>query len=317
MACRSDRDARHAAVVFTVAQVVLRSLLWIAIGLGLLVLMPMQPGASAAARELTFVEGIARYLPEGAVGLMLTGMLAALASTLDTHLNWGASYWTNDIYRGLICRRLLHTEPTGRTLVWVARLSNLLVLAVAMLILTQLDSIQSAWKTSLLLGAGMGLPLVLRWLWWRVTAAAELTAIVVSTVLAPILLASIAAEGLRMLLMTLATTVTTVVVSLCSSAIPGEGVKAFYRRVQPPGFWAPVASACGDDPRQSVQRLKRGLWAAGSAALATFCVLVAVGSWLFHSPAPRWFPWQGPWIVSLLFVAVMLLLRLRPHATAV
>ena len=46
--------------------------------------------AEIGQRELTFALGIDELLPVGARGLMLTGMLAALASTLDTHLNWGA-----------------------------------------------------------------------------------------------------------------------------------------------------------------------------------------------------------------------------------
>lgn len=72
MACATDRDARVAAVVFTFAQVLLRSLLWLPLALGLLVLFPPDPGVplaeQAAAREHTFVEGIAEVLPRGCAG---------------------------------------------------------------------------------------------------------------------------------------------------------------------------------------------------------------------------------------------------------
>ena len=44
-------------------------------------------------------------LPVGLKGLLVTAMLAALASTVDTHLNWGSSYWTNDLYSLAIWRR--------------------------------------------------------------------------------------------------------------------------------------------------------------------------------------------------------------------
>ena len=117
MACRSDRDARTAAVVFTYAQVLVRSLLWLPLGVGLLVLFPPDPALAPelvqADREATYVRGMAELLPPGVAGLMLTGMLAALASTVDTHLNWGASYWTNDIYKRFLCRAWLKREPSG------------------------------------------------------------------------------------------------------------------------------------------------------------------------------------------------------------
>ena len=315
MACRSDRDARNAALVFVVAQVLVRSLIWIPIGLALLVLFPMDgvgvDAASVAARERTFVEGISLHLPSGARGLMLTGMLAALASTLDSHLNWGASYWTNDLYKRLVCQAWRGREPSGRELVWVARASNLLILSLSIAILTQLTSIESAWKTSLLLGAGMGGPLLLRWLWWRMTAGAELSAILVTSVLAPALLWSVDDEGARMLLVTLAATGAAIGVSLASRAEPSDRLCEFYRRVRPPGFWGPVALACGDSPMRGVENLRRGALATAGASLAVFCVLVGVGSWLFGSPAPTWFPWRGPWIAGLLIVAVALLVRLR------
>jgi Na+/proline symporter len=247
---------------------------------------------------------------------MLTGMLAALASTIDTHLNWGASYWTNDIYRRLICQGLRKKEPSGRALVWVARLSNLLILVLSIAVLTHLDSIQSAWKTSLLLGAGMGVPLILRWIWWRVTAAGELAAIVASTLLAPFLLRSVDEEGARILVMTIVTTFVVVGLSLLGPRTPSERVKEFYRRVQPPGFWGPVARACGDDPLLGVRSLRFGLVATVSTAFAIFCLLVGVGSWLFGSPAPTWFPWRAQWIAGLLLVGALLLARLRTDREA-
>ena len=84
MACRSDRDAKTAAVVFTFTQVLVRSLLWLPLGIGLLVLFPPELGLAPelvqADREATYVRGMAELLPPGVTGLMLTGMLAALAS---------------------------------------------------------------------------------------------------------------------------------------------------------------------------------------------------------------------------------------------
>lgn len=320
MACRDDREARRAALVFVVVQVLVRSLIWLPIGLALLVLYPAEGGLDAAAREGTFVTGIAEHLPAGVRGLMLAGLLAALASTLDTHLNWGASYFTNDLYRGILCDRVWRRAPGDRELVRVARLSNLVVLAGALAVMSQLDSIQSAWHASLLLGAGMGAPLVLRWLWWRVTAIAELTAIAVATVAAPILLATVDHEGARMLVVTGLTATTTLVISRFQSRAPSDIQIGFYRRVHPPGLWGPVARAAGEDPHQPMRALGRGVASVVLGAIAVFSALVATGTWLIGSPAPSFAPGRTAWIGGLLVVAaaaaLLLYRRLGHHDRA-
>ncbi|HFE65213.1 MAG TPA: sodium transporter, partial [Caldithrix sp.] len=116
MGCATDKDARIAALVFSWMQIFFRSLIWLIIGVSLLVLYPFSAADAAgsnfaASREILFVTGINDILPVGIRGIMLTAMLAALASTIDTHLNWGASYWSNDIYQRLICKEWLKREP--------------------------------------------------------------------------------------------------------------------------------------------------------------------------------------------------------------
>lgn len=318
MACKSDRDARLAAVVFTYAQVLARSLLWLPIGLGLLlVFQPDAPPADAEQyarlREATYVRGIAELLPLGIKGLMLTGMLAALASTVDTHLNWGSSYWTNDIYKRFVCQAWRKTEPDPKNLVWVARAANIMILCIALVVMTQLGSIQQAWRISLLLGAGMGVMLVLRWVWWRISSWGELACIGVSLPLAPLFLwllepdpaqgglTPAGADALRLLSITACTTTAGVLVSLLT---PEDRVRlrAFYRRARPPGWWGPIARECGVDPQEGVRRLGKGVLGMLAAAGSVFCLLVGAGSWLCDSPAPTWWPLPRPgwWALNLL-----------------
>jgi hypothetical protein len=234
-------------------------------------------------------------------------MLAALASTVDTHLNWGASYWTNDVYRRFICQSWLKRAPSNPALVWVARGSNVLILVIALCILPWLSSIQMAWQVSLLLGAGMGVLLVLRWIWWRITAWGELACIMTSIVMAPFLLWGLPDhEELRLLIMGIGSGMIGVGVSLLTGPEDHDRLETFYRRAQPPGFWGPIERRVHPDQPDSSQRFCRAILAMGLAALSIFCFLTGIGSWMVGSPAPAWMPWREVWIAGLLLVGTML-----------
>jgi solute:Na+ symporter, SSS family len=299
MACRTDRDARVAGVVFTWAQIFFRSLLWLAIAVGLLVLYPFTPAEMGteeftASREILFVVGIDDLLPPGLRGLMLVGLLAALASTIDTHLNWGASYWSNDVYDRLISQHWLKREPKGRELVIVARLSNLLILAIALVIMANLGSIQTAWFISLLFGAGMGSVLILRWVWERINLWSELTAMAMSLLTAPLLLVYLGTdaetEWLRLGIMALVTTAAAVAVTFITPATSDPVLLSFYERVQPFGLWQRTARLAGDRPRAPLIALGHRLWAVLLTALSLFLLLVGTGRLLISTPqtSPLW-----------------------------
>lgn len=312
MACRSDRDARHAAVVFTFMQILVRSLLWLPIAVGLLVVFPpdfsLSESLFRATREATYVRGISELLPVGIKGVMLTAMLAALASTVDTHLNWGSGYWTNDIFKRFVFRHWLKKEPSQRTLVWVARGSNLLILSIALAIGTRLNNIQEAWRISLLLGAGVGLVLVLRWLWWRMNAWGEIVAILVSGVLAFSLIHfEIGGEFLRLLIVALGSTLAAIAAVFIMGPEDRGKLIEFYERARPPGFWGPIAEAAGDSRGQSQRRLWRGLAATAFASLTVFCLLTGIGSWLVNSPVPSWAGGRFIWSVSLVVIGLFLI----------
>ncbi|WP_412061333.1 sodium:solute symporter family protein [Rubrivirga sp. IMCC45206] len=295
MACKSDRDARLAGVVFAWAQIVARSLIWLVIAVALLVVYPFAAGdASAegfvAGREILFVTGIADTLPAGARGLMLVGLLAALASTIDTHLNWGASYWSNDLYGRFWAEHVQKREATSRELVTVARISNVVLLVLALGVMTQLNSIQQGWTTSLLLGAGMGSVLVLRWLWERINLWSELAAIATSLVVAPILLFGLDLsdapdeDALRLALMALASTVAAVGVTFVTPKTDETTRVAFYTRVRPFGFWTQTALAAGDDPNRGPRQLGNRLALTATTAASLFLVLVGAGRLLIPAP---------------------------------
>jgi len=293
MACTNDREARIAGLVFTWLQIFLRSLFWLAIAIGLLVLYPFSVGDMSgdgftAGREALFVQGINDLLPPGVRGLMLVGLLAALASTVDTHLNWGASYWSNDVYGGVVAPHLLKRKPKDRELVLVARLSNVLILVIAMIIMANLGSIQTAWFISLLFGAGMGTVLVLRWLWERINLYSELAAMGASLITAPLLLYFLGTdpdgEWIRLGIMALVTTSVAILVTFITPETDDSTLKRFYERVRPLGFWPRAASLCGASNSASMKALGVRLGAVATTAISLYSLLVGVGRLMFPPP---------------------------------
>jgi Na+/proline symporter len=306
MACRTEKDARQAGVVFAWAQVVVRSLLWLVIAVGLLVIYPFDPGAStgdgfAASREILFVTGVEDLLPPGLRGLMLTGLLAALASTVDTHLNWGASYWSNDVYDRWFCRHWLERKPKPRELVFVARLSNVFILLAALGIMAHLGSIQTAWFISLLFGAGMGSVLILRWMWERISLYSELAAMTVSLVAAPWILVSLGTgserEWLRLSIMATVTTAAAVGITFVTPGSDDATLLAFYKKVRPYGWWRRAARLAGEDPGGPLRRLARRVGVTSLCAISLFTILTGAGR-LAVTPPDSSRVWTGILILA-------------------
>ncbi len=305
MACKSDRDAKIAGITFTWLQILVRSLIWLIIGVGLLVLYPFDATSAmgdsfTASREMLFVTGINDLLPPGIKGIMLTGLLGALASTLDTHLNWGSSYWSNDIYGDLVCKKWLKKKAKSSDLVWVARFSNLLILIIALAIMFNLGSIQQAWTLSLLFGAGMGSVLVLRWIWERINLFSEIFAILTSLICAPIILYFVSEDWLQLLLMATITTVIAIGVTYFTPSTSDDQLDAFYKRIRPSGFWGKTA-ARSDDTISPLTKLKKSLYQTAITGVSLFSLLVGFGKMMFR-PSD-----EGIWL-SLVLVAIGLAL---------
>jgi solute:Na+ symporter, SSS family len=188
----------------------------------------------------------------------------------------------------VVCRHVLKRAPKPRELVRVARLSNLLILAIAMVIMANLGSIQAAWFISLLFGAGMGSVLVLRWLWERINVYSELAAMALSLVTAPLLLYFLGTdpedEWIRLGLMALVTTTAAIGVSFITPRTDDETLKVFYTRVRPFGLWGRTAQLCGGERRGAVRAAARPAAAVVVCAVSLFALLVGAGRLLFAAP---------------------------------
>lgn len=285
MACRNEKEARRACLIFSFLQIVIRSIIWVPITLGLLLVYPFEPdqiildNQFTASREASFITGISQVLPIGVLGLLVTSLIAALASTVDSHLNWGASYWTNDLYSRFLNEYILKRKPGVKELVFVARLSNFIILCIAGVIAFSMGSIQNAWHISLLFGSGLGLVIMLRWLWYRINIYSELAASVSSLLLAPVLffLCPELSEGQKLLILFSISSIMVIVVTLCTKPEPMSHLEKFYQIVKPQGFWGPVEEQLGYETRKSKLLFLKSLCGISLGSIILYSLL-AIGS---------------------------------------
>ncbi len=286
MAARSDDDARTAAGVFVVMHYVVRPWPWILVGLAGLVLFP--PGAEtsihaagaavAADREMAYPVIAALTLPPGLLGVLLASLLAAFMSTIDTHLNWGVSYVAHDIWRARV-----RPDCSEREVVLVGRVMSLVFAFAAVFMATRISSVEAAWKFVAALGSGMGLPVLLRWIWWRVNAQAEIFGALGSLVVTAGL--SLWAPDLKYEYLLGSAVFAGAVSSLVAIFHFGppdlEVLRAFHSRVKPPGFWGPVAEASGGGEGAPLGRMGAA-WFLGAVALVAAIFApghLLLGSW--------------------------------------
>jgi solute:Na+ symporter, SSS family len=255
----SAKDEKHslgATLWFNIAHYALRPWPWVLTALVALVLLP-NPTAAQGGMEGAYVWVMVHYLPPSLRGLMLAGFAAAYMSTTGTHLNLGASYMVNDLYK-----RFFAPNETERHYVAASRLATILVACLSAgatgYMLTHGASIATAWKFLLALGAGAGLVFILRWYWWRINAWSEIAAMTAAATISLSLESSLGLPVVRLLhgldpalaiaplssddphgfawLMLTTTTLTTAIwlaVTLLTRPESEATLQAFYDRVRP------------------------------------------------------------------------------------
>lgn len=230
MSTKTERDALYATLFFQVAHYCIRPWPWILVGLACVVLYPDLTGGDI---KESYVIAMKTYLPDGLRGLLLVAFFAAYLSTISTQLNWGASYLVNDGYK-----RFLKPGASDKNLVLTSRLTTLLIMLLALVATSFMESISGVWVFIIECGAGLGLVLILRWFWWRINAWTEITA-----TLAPFVGFAIFSFVFnfdfpdRFFYTVLFTTICWLIVTLTTSPSEENQLKKFWSRVQPGGWW--------------------------------------------------------------------------------
>jgi SSS family solute:Na+ symporter len=187
LAARNEKQAMAATLWFNIAHYAVRPWPWILVALASLIVYPELSDLQA---QLPYVDpGIIRhdlaypamllFVPHGLLGLVVASLAAAYMSTISTHLNWGASYVVDDVYR-----RFLRPDASEPHYVNVGRGVTVGLMVLAALVALWLDHAMQAFQILLQIGAGTGLIFLLRWYWWRINAWGEIAAMLISFLVA-------------------------------------------------------------------------------------------------------------------------------------
>jgi solute:Na+ symporter, SSS family len=245
MLCAKDeKNSLLATLWFNIAHFAIRPWPWIITALASLVLFP-----NLADPETGYIKVMIVYLPASLRGVMLAAFAAAYMSTIATQLNWGASYIVNDFYR-----RFIQPAANERHYVHVSQWTTVLLTVVSAVITFYMTSIAGAWKWLLVIGAGTGPVLMLRWYWWRITAVSEISAMIFASITSVILQLGFGLNSDKPLdfawIMIITVSVTTagwLIVTLMTSPEPESLLVAFYRRTRPSlAGWRHIASLAPD-----------------------------------------------------------------------
>jgi len=224
------------------AVTIVRNAIWAA---AILAFFAMLPGIqSQADYELGWFRLGFELLPVGMVGVFLGAILAIHLSTISSHLNLGALYFTRDLYQ-----RYLDPQASQRTLVWVGRAATLVLLIGSFFYGLMMEQITQWLIFALwLMMAGVWLPNILQVVWWRFNAWGYLSAWMANLGVSWLVVWILPAFGVIpalpehlqfWLLMALGALVF-LPATLLTRPEPMDRLVEYYVMTRPLGWWAPV-----------------------------------------------------------------------------
>jgi len=259
-ACRDERDSVRATIFYAIFQCC-RPWIWVVVALVSIVLFPTlaEPYNDTHAYPLVMNE----YLGYGLKGLLVTAFLAAFMSTIDTHLNWGASYIMTDVYQ-----RFIRKDATRRHYMIVTKIVVVLLMAagvgIALYLAWRQLTVSAVWEFFAFIMVGGGMIGVFRWFWWRINAYTEITALCLGLVLGlanPFVPETVELFGypwpempfeIKIAVLTGIVVPISIIVTFLTPAVSKERLEEFYRKVRPGGFWGVLGSDIQELPGKAL-----------------------------------------------------------------
>lgn len=294
LSAKDEKNAIGATLFFNIAHYAMRPWPWIIVALSSLIIFPQISDLGAAfpnipadklGDDLAY-SAMLTFLPTGLIGIVLASLIAAVMSTLSTHLNWGSSYVVNDFYL-----RFVKPNATDKELVAVGRISTVLLMVLAAVLALALSNALEAFNILLQIGAGTGLIFILRWFWWRINAFTEIWAMFISFAVAiffesinprlGIIDIPVEQSYLKLLYGVGITTIGWVLATLLTKPEKDEILLSFYRKVRPAAYgWKKLLDRYPKERQEQGQLpMEIGLMLVGTVMV--YAALFAVGFVLY------------------------------------
>uniref|UniRef100_UPI004047326A sodium:solute symporter family protein n=1 Tax=Algoriphagus sp. TaxID=1872435 RepID=UPI004047326A len=294
LSAKDEKNAMGATLFFNIAHYALRPWPWIIVALASLVVFPTISDLQVAFPNIPADKlgddlaypAMLTFLPKGLIGIVLASLIAAVMSTLSTHLNWGSSYVVNDFYL-----RFVKPKASDKELVAVGRISTVVLMVLSAILALALSSALSAFEILLQIGAGTGLIFILRWFWWRINAYTEISAMAISFVVAIFFEVinpkvgwvdiPVEASYLKLVYSVGITTVGWLLVTFLTQPEKDEILLSFYRKVRPASLgWSSVLNRYPEEQRESGSLGKEiGLMLVGT--FMVYAALFATGFFIY------------------------------------
>jgi Na+/proline symporter len=198
---------------------------------------------------------INQLVPIGLKGLLVAGLMAAAMSTFDSTVNAGAAYWVKDIYQTYI-----NPQATEKQLMRHSRWSSVIIVILGLGFMLAINNINEIWGwITSSLGAGLLIPTLMRWYWWRMNGNGFALGTVfglVAAVLQRLILPDIP-EYYAFTIASVSSLVGMLIGTFSSKPTEEAVLFEFYKRTRPFGFWGPVRKKLGTEVIEKINKENR------------------------------------------------------------
>ena len=297
LSAKNENHAVWATLLFNFMHYAVRPWPWILIALASIIVFPNlndlqvafpDVDKSIVGHDLAYPAMLTK-LPSGLLGLLLASLAAAFMSTIASHLNWGSSYVVNDFYR-----RFFDTGASEKKLVFLGRLTTIILMIFSCIIALLLSNALQAFSILLQIGAGTGLLFILRWFWYRINIYSEISAMIISFLVAlylqivhPRIGFEVISTEVQLIIGVSVTTLSWILITYLTPSEDKRVLRDFYKKIQPGGIgWKKVV----DDAKKEGVNIEgnkeawdvpTGIICMVLGCLFVYSILFSIGSLLY------------------------------------